>query len=73
MIPTLICLHCGNLNDPALGNPCPCVLMAGTGLDVQRRHRESVTRAKNRDWAGNAGNHTCPRVIGEHFGRRRAA
>jgi hypothetical protein len=68
-----ICQHCGNLNDIARLEPCPCVANAGRGLEVQRRHRESVRLAKQHDWAGNAADRTRPRVIGEHFGRRRAA
>jgi hypothetical protein len=68
-----ICRHCGFLNDIARLEPCPCVAKADRGLEVQRRHREAVALAKASGWAGNAGSHPRPRVIGEHFGRRRAA
>jgi hypothetical protein len=65
----VICDRCNWL----VGDGCTCSWDGDAWRAVQRRHREAVHRAKARDWAGNAGNRTPPRVIGEHFGRRRAA
>jgi hypothetical protein len=65
----MICDRCNWL----IGDGCTCRWAANAWLDVERRHREAVARAKTRDWAGNAGDRTRPRVIGAHFGRRRAA
>jgi hypothetical protein len=45
---------CGRLHDPAHDTPCPCRAQAGTRLEVQRRHRDSVRLAKQHGWAGNA-------------------
>jgi hypothetical protein len=63
---------CGRLDDPA-SERCPCAASRTTVSEVQARHRKAVRGARARDWAGNAGDITRPRVIGEHFGKRRAA
>jgi len=63
---------CGRLDDPT-GERCPCAANRTTAFEVQARHRRAVTVARARGWAGNAGDRTRPRVIGENFGRRRAA
>lgn len=74
-----ICWWCGQLDDlrphPRTGAPqrCPCNANTVTPFDVEVRHRKAVRAARARDWAGNAGDRTRPRVIGANFGRRRAA
>jgi hypothetical protein len=70
----VILIHewCGRLDDED-GLRCPCNANTITVFEVQARHRKAVRTAQAHDWAGNAGDRTRPRVIGEHFGRRRAA
>ena len=63
---------CGRLDDPA-GERCPCAANRTTVFEVEARLRAAIHVAKAKGWAGNAAHHPKPRVIGEHFGRRRAA
>lgn len=44
-----ICQHCDRLHDPERGQPCPCQNPPATWLQVERRHRDSVQRAREFD------------------------
>lgn len=62
---------CGRLDDPA-GLRCPCKANRTTESEAVSTAK-AIRRAKARGWVGNASNHPPRKVIGEHFGRRRAA
>jgi hypothetical protein len=44
-----ICEHCGWCDDPARERRCPCRTPAASELEVLRRHRASVARARTAD------------------------
>lgn len=69
----MIVVHdwCGRVDDPT-GDRCPCKANRTTESEAVSTAK-AIRRAKASGWAGNATNHPKPRVIGEHFGRSRAA